>query len=217
LRGVLKTAPRNHHAYLGHNELPGFLEKLEAYDGSLQTQLAIKLLILTFVRATELRGAKWSEISLERKEWRIPAERMKMRTPHIVPLSSQAIQLLKTLQKLNGHREHVFPSKPSPRKCMSSNAMLFVLWELGYKGKATIHGFRATASTILNESGLFGRDVIERQLAHLERNRIRAAYDHSEHLPARREMMQWWGNYLDGIKSNNVQLSPKKKLLRSGL
>jgi integrase len=195
LRGALKTRTPVHRAHLGRNELPEYLEKLEEYDGGTQTKLALKLLLLTFVRPSELRCTTWSEIDFSRKEWRIPAERMKMRTPHIVPLSSQALELLQILKRLNGNWSYVFPSVQAPRKCMSSNAMLFALWTMGYKGKATVHGFRGTASTILNESGLFGRDVIERQLAHMERNRVRAAYDHAEHLPARREMMQWWADH----------------------
>lgn len=199
LRGALKTRPQTHHAYLGANELPAFMEKLETYDGGIQTKLAIKLILLTFVRTTELRAAKWSEIDFDSNEWRIPAERMKMRMPHIVPLSSQAVKIFNTLKKLNGQREHVFPSAQSPHKCMSNNTMLFALYAMGYKKRATVHGFRATASTVLNESDLFGRDVIERQLAHQERSRVRAAYDHAEHLPARRKMMQWWGDYVDGV------------------
>jgi len=201
LRGVLKTKPRTHHTYVEQAALPGFLRALESYEGGLQVKLAVKLLVLTFVRATELTAAKWSEFDLEGREWRIPPERMKMRTLHIVPLSTQAVEVLNTLKKLNGQFEYVFPNKKSPRKSMSSNAMLYALYTMGYKDKATIHGFRATASTILNESGLFKPDVIERQLAHQERNRIRAAYDHAEHLPARRKMMDWWADYLDKIKS----------------
>ena len=206
---MLKTRPREHHAYVGHNELPEFLNKLDAYDGGLQTKLAMKLLLLTFVRTSELRGAKWAEIDFERKEWRIPPERMKMRTLHIVPLSTQAIKILEILRKLNDQRDYVFPSIQSPRKCMSSNTMLYALYEIGYKDRATVHGFRATASTILNESGLFKPDVIERQLAHQERSRVRKAYDHAEHLAARREMMQWWGAYLENLLSQKVQGSPK--------
>lgn len=209
LRGALKsTPPKQHHAYLRHNDLPDFLQKLEMYDGSIQTQMAMKLLLLTFVRSNEVCGARWSEIDFERQEWRIPAARMKRRVEHIVPLSSQAVQLLRILHKMNGQREHVFPSTQSPRKCITSNTLLYALYTIGYKDKATIHGFRATASTILNESGLFERDAIERQLAHMERNRIRAAYDHAEHLPLRRQMMAWWADYLDSA----LATSKKKQL-----
>ena len=198
LRGALKAPVKNNYAYLSHNQLPEFLKKLEAYDaGHIQTKLAIKMLLLTFVRTNELCGAKWAEIDLANKEWRIPAERMKMRNPHIVPLSSQVLDILGILKKLNGHREYVFPSVQVPRKCMSNNTMLFAIYAMGYKKKTTGHGFRATASTILYESGLFERDAIERQLSHQERSRVVAAYNHSEHLPKRRIMMQWWADYLD--------------------
>lgn len=205
IRGALKTPQTNHYAHLSANELPEFLAALEAYDGGrgLQTKLAIKLLLLTFVRTNEICGARWEEIDFERAEWRIPAERMKMRSPHTVPLSAPALDTLKTLKRLNGKWEYVFPSVQSPRKCMSNNTMLFALYTMGYKDRTTIHGFRATASTILNESGLFPVDVIERQLAHQERNRVRAAYNHAEYLPERRKMMKWWSKYLNerGLKS----------------
>jgi integrase len=197
LRGALRTATVKHNPHLSDQELGGFMTALEKYDGGTQTKLAIRFLVLTFVRTSELCKATWDEISFERREWRIPATRMKMKRPHIVPLSNQAMALLDTLHKLNGHREYVFPSVQSPRKPMSNNTMLYALYTMGYKGKTTGHGFRAMASTILNESGEFSRDVIERQLAHQERNRVRAAYDHSEHLPARREMMQWWADYVE--------------------
>jgi integrase len=203
LRGALRTIERKHRPYIKQQELPEFLRRLNGYERSIQTKLAIQLLMLTFVRPSELCKAKWSEIDFERREWRIPAERMKMRTPHIVPLSNQAFEILSTLHKLNGRWEYVLPSTKSPRKCVTTNSLLFVVWELGYKGKATAHGFRGTASTILNESGQFNRDVIERQLSHLERNRIRAAYDHAEHLPARQHMMQWWADYLDSAASES--------------
>lgn len=198
LRGALRTSERKHRAHLDQADLPGFLAALDAYDGSLQTKSALRLLLLTFVRPSEVCGARWSEIDFKNREWRIPAERMKMRTPHIVPLSSQAVEVLTTLKKLNGQYEHVFLGERYQLKNLpvTTNCLLYGLYEIGYKGKATPHGFRGTASTILNESGRFGRDVIERQLAHQERNRVRAAYDHAEHLPARREMMQWWADYL---------------------
>lgn len=204
LRGALKTAPRNHRAHLDVTELPGFIQKLESYDRSLQTKTAIQLLILTFVRPSELCGARWSEIDFERKEWRIPAERMKMRTPHIVPLSTQALEKFAMMKKLTGYREHVFPSKPSPRNHITSNSMLYVIYELGFKGKVVSHGFRGTASTILNESGLFDKDVIERQLAHMERNRVRASYNHADYLPKRREMMQWWADHISRDASAKI-------------
>ncbi len=204
LRGALKTPVCKHHAHLKADELPEFLEKLEAYDGEPLTKYALKLLVLTFVRTTELRGAKWEEINFDAAEWRIPAERMKMKDPHIVPLSKQAIAVLREVQKISGNRQHVFPNHNRPNSMMSENTMLYALYRMGYHSRTTGHGFRATASTVLNEQG-FAPDVIERQLAHAERNKIRAAYNHAQHLPQRRKMMQWWADYLDGVvKGGNV-------------
>ena len=197
LRGALKPPVSKHRAYLKADELPEYLRKLEAYDGNPQTKLALKLLLLTFVRTGELRAAVWTEINLDKAEWRIPAERMKMRDPHIVPLSRQAVEVLKELQPLTGQWRFVFPNQHKPSGCMSENTVLYALYRMGYHSKATGHGFRSTASTILNEHG-FAPDIIERQLAHCERNEVRAAYNHAQYLPQRREMMQWWANYLDG-------------------
>ncbi|MES2983968.1 MAG: integrase arm-type DNA-binding domain-containing protein [Pseudomonadota bacterium] len=198
LRGFLKTGERKHRAYVTKQELPSFVEALEAYDGSDKTKLAIKLLMLTMVRPNELCQAQWSEIDLDGAQWLIPADRMKMRTAHLVPLSAQACEILRLLKRLGLQRKsaYVFPNERAVTKGMTSNTLLFALYAMGFKDRATSHGFRATASTILNESGLFERDVIERQLAHQERNRVRAAYDHAEHFPARRNMMQWWGDTL---------------------
>lgn len=195
LNTALKPYKAKNHKHLPESELPEFMGKLEAYSGNIQTKLALKLLMLTFLRANEVRCARWEEINFEKKEWRIPASRMKMASEHIVPLSEQAITVLREMQVLSGHRENVFPNRVDPKKPMSENTMLFAMYAMGYRGKATIHGFRATASTILNENGFKG-DVIERQLAHLERNKIRAAYNHAEYLTERRAMMDWWGNYL---------------------
>jgi len=196
LRGALRPVKKKHLAYLKAAELPDFLKKLDVYDGALQTKLAMKFLLLTFVRTGELRGAEWPEINFEKKEWRIPAERMKMRDPHIVPLSRQAAAALRELQPLTGQWRYVFPNQDKPSGCMSENTILFGLYRMGYHSRATGHGFRSTASTILNEHG-FAPDVIERQLAHSDRNRVRAAYNHAQYLPERRKMMQWWADYLD--------------------
>jgi integrase len=198
LRGALKAPVRKNHTYLKAEELPEYLKKLDNFDGTLQTKLALKLLLLTFVRTTELRAAEWQEIDFDKAEWRIPASRMKMKETHIVPLARQTIELLRELQQLTGNRQHVFPNHHRPVTFMSENAMLYALYRMGYHSKATGHGFRATASTILNEHG-FMPDVIERQLAHSERNSIRAAYNHAQYLPERRKMMQWWADYLDEV------------------
>jgi integrase len=198
LRGALKPVVKNNHAYIKPNELSEYLKKLEAYDGALQTKLAMKFLLLTFVRTGELRGAAWAEIDLDKGEWRIPAERMKMRDPHIVPLSRQAIAILKELQPVTGQWKYVFPNQHKPAGHMSENTILYALYRMGYHSRATGHGFRSTASTVLNEHG-FPSDVIERQLAHGERNQVRAAYNHAQYLSERRKMMQWWADYLEEV------------------
>jgi integrase len=198
LRGALKKPVVKRHPSLNASDLPLYLKKLEAYDGSLQTKLALRLLLLTFVRTTELRGAQWTEIDWDKAEWRIPAERMKMKEVHIVPLSRQAIAVLRELQPFTGSQQYVFPNQHNPASFMSENTMLYALYRMGYHSRATGHGFRSTASTILNENEFRG-DVIERQLAHNERNTIRAAYNHAQYLPERRKMMQWWADYLDEV------------------
>jgi len=198
LRGALTPVVKKHNAYLRADQLPEFLKKMADYDNP-QTRLAMKFLLLTFVRTGELRGALWSEFDIKKAEWRIPAERMKMRDPHIVPLSKQALAVLEELKPISGHWEYVFPNQHKPRGQMSENTILYALYRMGYHSKLTGHGFRGTASTILNEHG-FAPDVIERQLAHAERNGVRKAYNHAQYLPERRKMMQWWADYLDGIQ-----------------
>lgn len=200
LKGALKSPKASKRAALPEAELPAFLKKLDAYEGRLQTKLALKLQALTFVRPGELRGALWSEFDLEQAEWRIPAERMKMREEHIVPLSRQALEVLEQLKPITGHRRFLFPSQAKPDAPISENTLLFAIYRLGFKTRATAHGFRATASTILNEQG-WKPDAIERQLAHKERNRVRAAYHRSEYLDERRKMMQAWADYLDALKA----------------
>ena len=212
LKGALKTHVKKNFAHLKEIELPDFIKKLEAYDGSLQTKLAVKLLMLTFVRTTELRAATWDEIDLDKAEWRIPAERMKMRRPHIVPLSKQALAILKEVKLLTGQWRYVFPQENKPIKHMSENAVLYALYRMGYHNRTTGHGFRHTASTILNESGLFKGDAIERQLAHVQGNKVRGAYNHAEYLPERQKMMQWWADYLDGMaKGKKVPVGKSDK------
>lgn len=201
LKGALKTHVKKTYAHLKVIELPEFLQRLSAYDGHPQTRLAVTLLMLTFVRTTELRGATWEELDLDKGEWRIPAERMKMRRDHIVPLSRQAVAAFRELHRLNGQWKYVFPNPHKPLKHMSENAVLYALYRMGYHNRTTGHGFRHTASTILNESGLFSADAIERQLAHIQGNKVRAAYNHAQYLPERREMMQWWADFLDQMAS----------------
>ena len=198
LRGALKTPVTKHYSFLKAIELPLYLKNLDAYDGSLQTKLALRFLLLTFVRTTELRGTQWTEIDWDKAEWRIPAERMKMKELHIVPLSRQAVAVLRELEKHSGNRQYIFPNQHNPATFMSENTMLYALYRMGYHSRTTGHGFRSTASTILNEHD-FRADVIERQLAHCERDTVRAAYNHAQYLPERRKMMQWWADYLDEV------------------
>lgn len=208
LREALKTPEKKNYAALSAKELPKFLEKLDDYDGHVQTKLATKLLVLTFVRTGELRGALWDEFDIEKREWNIPANRMKMKKEHLVPLSDQTIAILKELKPLTGHRDHVFPSRQNANKPMSENTILYALYKLGYHTKATGHGFRTTASTILNETG-FNPDAIERQLAHVPKNKIRGTYNKAQYLPERIKMMQWWADYLDQQESGeNVVTAP---------
>jgi integrase len=208
LRGALRPRGRKRgHKAMALAELPSFLAKLEAYDGEPRTRMALRLMVLTFARTTELRAARWSEFeNLDGSEpvWRIPAERMKMKRKHIVPLAPQAIAVLNELRDLSDRPSNafLFPS-PSREKCMSNNTMLFALYRMGYHSRATVHGFRAMASTALNEMG-FRPDVIERQLAHQEQNSVRAAYNRAEYLGERRAMMQHWADYLDALTSGNV-------------
>lgn len=201
LRGALTPHVKKHQAAVRPEELPDLLRAIETYaaKGDLQTMYALQLLALTFVRTNELIGAEWDEFDLEAKLWMIPAERMKMRTEHIVPLADQAVAILNELKVMAGKSRFVFPGR-NRDKPISNNTMLFALYRLGYKGKMTGHGFRAVASTMLNEQG-WRPDVIERQLAHCERDEVRGAYNRAEYLPERVKMMQSWATYLDAIKA----------------
>lgn len=224
LADILKGRKEEHRPSLPREELPAFLRDLETYDmrGRLITKLAIKLLLLTFVRSGELRGARWDEFNFEEKLWRIPAQRMKMKTEHLVPLSKQAINVLEKIRPISGQYDLVFPSERKRTHCMSDATLLRAIYRLGYDGNTAgkthcvPHGFRATASSILNEQG-FNPDAIERQLAHLERNSVRAAYTHhARYLDDRAKMMQWWADYLDaqraqGINGNVVALKLRGK------
>ena len=186
-------------ARIDARELPALLRKIEGYQGTPVTRLAIKLMALTFVRTGELIGARWEEFDLEGKRWDIPAERMKMRTPHIVPLSTQAVEVLKVLNEVTGHREHLFRGERDPRKPMSNNTILKALERMGYKGRMTGHGFRGLASTVLHEMG-YDHAHIEAQLAHQERNAVSAAYNHALYLSQRGTLLQEWANLLDSMQ-----------------
>ncbi len=213
LRGAMRPKPAVKHMTALHEaDLPELLRKIDAYaseaGGDLQTQLGLQLLALTFVRTGELREATWEEFDMDAAEWRIPAERMKAGQAHVVPLSRQALDVLGQLRELNGSYAFVFPGR-NPRVPMSKNTILFALYRMGYRGRMTGHGFRAVASTILNEMN-FNPDVIERQLAHREKNAVRAAYHRSEYKAERRKMMQTWADHLDSLK-RGAQVIPIKR------
>lgn len=210
LRGALKAKPKaKPMAALSAADLPELLRGIDTYDGEPQTRLALRLLALTFVRTNELRGAKWEEVELDKAEWTIPAERMKTHVPHHVPLARQAVEVLRELKTLNGHRELVFPGR-WPTQPMSKNTILFALYRLGYHSRMTGHGFRAVASTLLNELG-YRPDVIERQLAHAEKNAVRAAYHRSQYLEERKSMMQQWADHLDSLRSDTQVIPLRRK------
>lgn len=201
LRGALTPHKKQHQAAVRPEELPELLRAIARYDesGDKQTRLALQLLAQTFVRTNELIGAEWAEFDLNNALWIIPAERMKMKAEHVVPLSRQALAMLAELKEISSGSRFVFPGR-NRDKPISNNTMLFALYRLGYKGKMTGHGFRAVASTILNETG-FNPDVIERQLAHCERNEVRGAYNRAEYLPERKRMMQHWADYLGSVEA----------------
>ena len=196
---TLKSRRKENYARLGEKELPELLRKIEAYQGGPYTRLAMQLMALTFVRTTELIAARWAEFDLEAAEWRIPPERMKMKTPHIVPLSPQAVEVVKVLHTLSGGRVLLFPGERDHDKPMSNNTILKALERMGYKGRMTGHGFRGVASTILHEQG-YAHHAIELQLAHQERNEVSAAYNHALYLKERRVMMCAWSDHLDKLR-----------------
>ena len=193
---ILKSTPKTNYARIDAKELPTLLRRIEVYQGKQVTRLAMKLMSMTFVRITELIEAKWTEFDLENARWDIPAERMKMRTPHIVPLARQALEVLEMLRELSGKGEWLFPGDFNPAQPMSNNTILKALERMGYKGRMTGHGFRGLASTILHEQG-YAHDHIELQLAHAPRNAVSAAYNHALYLDPRARMMQNWADFLE--------------------
>jgi integrase len=207
---VLKARKVENYARVGAGELPQLLRKIEAYQGRPTTRLALKLMALTFVRTSELIEARWAEFDLDAARWDIPAERMKMRQPHIVPLSPQAVDILRTLHTVSGGRELVFPGERNHSKPMSNNTLLKALEIMGYKHTMTGHGFRGVASTVLHEHE-FDHQHIEAQLAHATRSSTSAAYNHAIYLKQRSEMMAWWGNYIESVGKGNVL--PLRKLV----
>lgn len=206
---VLKPRTVQHRAAMTDKELPEFLPKLAAYEGDPTTVNGLRFMILTATRPGETRGALWAEFDIDAALWIIPAERMKMRTEHRVPLSAQAVEILQSMKTLSGDCALVFPSPVYRSKPLSENTFNSALARMGYKYTATAHGFRALFSTVANENS-WNPDVIERQLAHKEANEIRAAYHRSTYLKDRQRLMQWWGDYLDGRKAGNVIQLPQR-------
>lgn len=204
LAGALKAPKQKHFPHLLTEQIGGFLRALSEYSGSKVTQNATRLLMLTGTRTIELRAAEWAEFDLEKGIWQIPAERMKMRRPHVVPLSIQAKSLLEEIHQLTGRGRYVFPGRNDAGKTMSEASINQVIKRIGYNGKATGHGFRHTMSTILHEQG-YNTAWIETQLAHADKNSIRGTYNHAQYLDGRREMLQWYADYMDALeKGENV-------------
>ncbi|MFL4558270.1 tyrosine-type recombinase/integrase [Yersinia kristensenii] len=230
IAGAVATAKRQHRAALELNRIPELLHRIDTYTGRPLTSLAVELTLLVFIRSSELRFARWSEVDFETAMWTIPGEReplegvkhshrgSKMRTPHLVPLSRQALLILEKIKSMSGNRELIFVGDHDPRKPMSENTVNKALRVMGYDTKVEVcgHGFRTMACSSLIESGLWSKDAVERQMSHQERNSVRAAYIHkAEHLGERRLMVQWWADYLDVNREKGV--SPfdfGKKLLR---
>ncbi len=211
MAGAVATGKRVHRAALELKRLPEFLQRIDDYKGRPLTKLAVKLTLLVFIRSSELRFARWDEIDFDNAMWTIPAEReaiegvkhshrgSKMRTPHLVPLSRQAIEILKQVYQFSGNHELIFIGDHNPRKPMSENTVNNALRVMGYDTKTEVcgHGFRTMACSSLIESGLWSKDAVERQMSHQERNSVRAAYIHkAEHIEERRLMVQWWADFL---------------------
>jgi len=219
IAGAVATAKRQHRAALELNRIPELLHRIDTYTGRPLTRLAVELTLLVFIRSSELRFARWSEVDFENAMWTIPGEReplegvkhshrgSKMRTPHLVPLSRQALAILEKIKSMSGNRELIFVGDHDPRKPMSENTVNKALRVMGYDTKVDVcgHGFRTMACSSLIESGLWSKDAVERQMSHQERNSVRAAYIHkAEHLGERRLMVQWWADYLDANRDKGV-------------
>jgi integrase len=217
---VLKTRLQKNFASIELKDLPELLRKIMAYDGSVYTRMALQLMALTFVRTGELIGARWQEF--DKAEWHIPAERTKSRREHLVPLSKQASEVLSYLRAAHADPARctgaavLFPGERDHAKPISNNTILFALYRMGYRGEMTGHGFRSVASTALNEMG-YRPDVIEAQLAHVEENRTRAAYNHARYLEERRGLMQAWADYLDKVRQSGKVIHFRPKRGKRGL
>ena len=210
---AFKTHVEKNYKRVTAKELPALLKDIDKYGdefaGTELTRLGLQLLAYTFVRTSELIGARWDEVDLKKGAWQIPAERMKMRNPHIVKLSKQSLAIFKRLHEITGGRDLVFPNTKSPKKSMSNNTLIYALYRLGYHSKMTGHGFRGIASTILHEQG-FPHAHIELQLAHSEKDKVSSAYNYAEYLEPRGKMLQSWADYLDGIKAGTEVINIKR-------
>lgn len=202
LSSALKVHKSNHFPFLKSDEIPDFLRALDSYAGSRLVQIATKLLMVTGVRTIELRAALWQEFDLDNAIWEIPAERMKMRRPHLVPLSTQALGFLNELKSMTGNYRYVFPGRNDPNKPMSEASVNQLIKRIGYAGKLTGHGFRHTLSTILHENG-FNTAWIEMQLAHVDKNTIRGVYNHAQYIEDRKKMMQWYSDFIINLNGEN--------------
>ena len=210
LQEALKPRKVKHMARLDISEFPPFLERMDRYHGNILVKTALQFMTLTFVRTAELINMEWNEIDFDNHLWRIPAYKMKMALPHIVPLSRQAIELLKGLQPITGNKQFVFYNH-STAKPLSNNALLSAIRTMGYTGKMTGHGFRGLASTTLHEQG-YMHDAIEIQLAHTVGNAVSQAYNHAQHLEYRTKMMQEWSDFIDSLR-NKIVPFPKRKVM----
>ncbi len=204
LEAAMKKFKRGHYASISVDEFPEFLACLNGYESRIQRQtfLALKLLLLTFVRTTELVEAKWEEINFDNSTWVIPASRMKMNLPHIVPLSHQSRAMFQELKELNANREFIFPGSYDRRKHMNKNTMLVAIKRMGYQGQMTGHGFRSLALGILKEKLGYPHDIADRQLAHVPKSGVDRAYDRAQFLPQRVKMMQEYADYIDEVESD---------------
>ena len=200
LAGALKSPKQQHYPHLLVDQIPDFLRALSEYSGSTITRNATRLLMLNGLRTIELRASEWVDIDFDKGVWNVPAERMKMRRPHLVPISTQVRELLEEIHQLTGRGKYVFPGRNDAGKPMSEASINQVIKRIGYDGKATGHGFRHTMSTILHEQG-YNTAWIETQLAHVDKNSIRGTYNHAQYLDGRREMLQWYADYMAALEN----------------
>ena len=200
LRGAIHRPKVRHRQPLAQKDIPQFLARLDSFKGYEATKICLNLLLLLFCRPSELRRAEWAEFDLVDGLWRVPAHRMKTREPHVIPLSDQAVDLLRRLQQLTGNYQFLFPNQRRPKDHMADGTLNRALARMNYQGRFSAHGFRATASTILNEMG-YRPDVIERQLAHQDRNLVRRSYNQAIYLDERRQMLQNWADFIDTLRT----------------